>query len=114
MCSGGQLNITCDAAPNVTALAWNITFPHHHGFEQRFISSMGSADSVTPLTINHTMFRFLRTSTSPLTSTVLVKNVAFALNGTRVDCSYSTSHRGSVVSPNIINVIRNGILNSVL
>ena len=50
------------------------------------------------------MFQFLRTSTSPLMSTMIIGNVAVGLNGTRVECTYG----GSVMSTITINVIRIG------
>ena len=89
----------------VTLLQWDIFFPNQSVPETRFISSLGSADSVSPLTVGQTMFQFLRTSTSPLTSMMIIDNVTVELNGTRVDCSYG----GSVMSTTIINVIRPGM-----
>ena len=103
MCPGGQLNQTCHTTSGVTLLAWNITLQHR--YEQRFISSMGSADSAAPLTEGQTMFQFLRTSVSPLISTIMIDNVTAALNGTRVECYYS----GRVMSTTIINVVRPGM-----
>ena len=81
-------------------MGYNQSVPETH-----FNLSLGSADSSPPLTVGQTMFQFLRTSTSPLTSMMIIDNVAVELNGTRVDCSYV----GSVMSSNIINVIRTGM-----
>ena len=68
---------------------------------------MGIADSVSPLTVGETRFQFLRTSVSPLISTMIVDNVAVELNGTRVDCSYGSM--GSLMSTSIMNVIGYGM-----
>ena len=83
-----------------------MTFPHRPGFERRAILADGITDSASPLTVDQTMFRFLRTSTSPLVSRMVIDNVNTILNGTRVDCSYG----GGVMSTDIINVIGNGII----
>ena len=109
--------MTCNTTSNETLLQWDIFVPDQSVPETRFISSMGSADSAPSLIVGQTMFRFLRTSTSPLTSMMIIDNVAVELNGTRVDCSYG----GSVMSSNVIrtgmsyssiklaNVVRNPI-----
>ena len=102
MCSGGQLNLTCLTAPNKTLLQWSINIPGRPASELRFISS--DTVSVTPLTVGQTVFQFLRTSTSPLMSLMVIDNVSADVNGTRVDCSSG----GRVVSTDIIKVIGNG------
>ena len=106
VCPSEQLNLTCNATSSLTLLVWNIIFPNRPGFEQRFILSTGVADSATPLTVGETEFQFLRTSTSPLTSTMVIGNVNTTLNGTRVECSYG----GSMMSTTIINILGNGNL----
>ena len=107
VCPGGQLNLTCNTMSDQThtALIWNMTFPHRPGYEQRLILAGGSADSASPFTVGQTEFQFLRTSVSPLMSTMVIDNVSSILNGTRVSCSYG----GGVMSTDIINVIGNGI-----
>ena len=82
-----------------------MTFPHRPGFERRAILASGITDSASPLMVDQTMFQFLRTSTSPLVSRMVIDNVSTILNGTRVDCSY-----GGGVMTDIINVIGNGII----
>ena len=105
MCPGDQLNLTCLAAPNETLLQWSIDIPGRPTSEQRFFSSGGNTVSVTPVTIGQTVFQFLRTSTSPLTSLMVIDNVSSDVNGTRVECSYLG---GRTVSTDIIKVIGNG------
>ena len=101
VCPGGQQTLTCHT--NMTVLIWSVTLPNFQQPEMRFIDSLGSADSQATFTINHTVFQFLRTSVSPLISTVVIDNVATTLNGTRVDCLY-----GGTTSTMFISVIRNG------
>ena len=106
VCSGDQLNLTCIPAPNETLLQWSLTIPGRPATELRFISSTGDTDSVQALTVGQTLFQFLRISTSPLVSTMIIDNVSASLNETRVECSYG----GSVMSTYIINVIGNSML----
>ena len=106
MCPGRQLNLTCLAAPGETLLRWSLTIPGRSQPEIRFISSAGpSENNVSAFVVGQTMFRFLRMSTSPLTSLMIINNVAAELNGTQVDCSYDNI----MVSTTFINVIRNGV-----
>ena len=84
-CPEDQVVLTCHT--NLTLLKWSIIIADRLMPEERFISSTGSAGSQAPLIINHTEFQFLRTSTSPLKSTVLIDNVTAYLNGTRVECT---------------------------
>ena len=104
VCSDDQLTLTCHTMPNVTLLAWILTIPDRPASDTRFLSSMGSTSSVTPLIVGQTVFQFLRTSVSPLTSTMVINNVSTSLNGTRLDCSYG----GEVMETTIINVVGNG------
>ena len=85
ICPGEQVVLTCHT--NLTLLKWSIIIADRLMPEERFISSTGSAESQAPLFINHTEFQFLRTSTSPLKSTVLIDNVTDYLNGSRVECT---------------------------
>ena len=103
VCSGDQLNLTCHATPSETPIRWNLTIPSRSNSvpELRFLSSDGNTASVTSLIIEQTVFQFLRTSTSPLISLMVIDNVSSDVNGTRVECSYG----GRVVSTDIINVI---------
>ena len=104
MCPGDQLNLTCLTTPNETLLQWSIDIPSRSAPELRFISTDGITASVTPLIVGQTVFQFLRTSTSPLISLMVIDNVRTDVNGTRVECSFG----GRVVSIDIINVIGNG------
>ena len=104
VCLGGQLTLTCDTLmSDETLIKWSVTFSDQEHRETRFISSSGSADSVTPLTAGHTVFQFLRASESisPLISTMIIDNVIEHVHGTRIDCSYG----GSLISTSIITVI---------
>ena len=105
MCPGDQLNLTCLTAPNETLLQWSIDIPGRPAPELKFFSSGSNTASVTPLTVGQTVFQFLRISTSPLTSLMVIDNVSSDVNGTRVECSYLG---GRVVSTDIIKVIGNG------
>ena len=110
VCPDGQLNLTCSTATmsDETVLTWNMTFPHRPGYELRAFFSTGSAESALPLTVNQTNFQFLRTSTSPLISIIVINNMSTILNGTRVECSY-----GDWKETTILNVIGNGIMNII-
>ena len=69
-------------------LTWNMTFPHHPGYEQQFLAG-GIADRASPLIVGQTdTFQFLRTSVSPLISVMVhvIDNVSTVLNRTRVEC----------------------------
>lgn len=100
VCLGGQLTLICDTLmSNETLIEWNVVFPDY--LETRFISSLGNTGSVAPLTVDQTMFQFLRTSVSPLISTMIIDNVTVNMDGTRIDCSYG----GRLITSNIINVI---------
>ena len=98
VCPGGKLNLTCNTMSDQTILRWNLTFPHHPGYQLRDILTVGSA---APLTVDQTMFQFLRTSVSPLMSTMVIDNVSAVFNETRVECLYG--HQ--VMTTTIINVI---------
>ena len=111
LCPGEQLNLTCQAAPGVTLIQWNLNFPNSSDPETRFISSGGSAESsASTFTLGQTVFHFSRTSTSPLASLIIINNATTSLSGTRVDCSYD----GSVMSATNINVIGNGMIINIL
>ena len=105
MCLGGHLVLECDTNSSVLLLEWSITFnsPSLQHTEMRSVDSLGSAQSQSPFIINHTEFQFLRTSVSPLISTMIVNNVSTVLNGTRVDCRYN-----EMTSTTFIRVTRNG------
>ena len=77
-------------------------FPHSSDVERRYILSTGIA-SAPPLTVDNTAFQFLRTSTSPLKSTMIIENVAAQLNDTRVNCSYG----GRMIFTTTIDIIGN-------
>ena len=91
VCSGGQLNLTCHVTkPGETLLQWSLMIPGRFGAEIRFILSDGSAESAaSTFTVGQTVFQFLRISTSPLTSMIIINNVTSGLNGTRVSGLFS-------------------------
>ena len=106
MCPGGQLNLTCLAGPGEILLQWSLTIPGRSVPEIQYISSMGaSANNASAFAVGQTMFQFLRTSTSPLTSLMIINSVVAELNETQVDCS----NRNIMVSTTFINVTRNGV-----
>ena len=103
MCPGEQLNLTCLAAPNETLLQWSLMLPGRSP-ESRYISSLGMVDTVAPRTVGQTEFQFIRTSTSPLMSVIVIASLTAELTGTRVDCLSG----GSVVAMSIINIPESG------
>ena len=110
VCPGGQLVLKCDTNSSVILLEWSVTFnsPNLQHTEMRSVDSLGSAESQAPFIINHTEFQFLRTSVSPLISTMIISNVSMSLNGTRVDCRYA-----GMTSTTFINIIRNSTCTEV-
>ena len=95
-------------------LAWNVTFPVgiiNQRPELRYISSIGTSTCQTPRTVYRTVFQFVRTSISPLISTLAVYNMTSTLNGTRINCH--DAENDTLISATIINVIGNGNLISV-
>ena len=108
VCPGGQLVLTCSAAAHESPLLWSLTFPHSSDIERRYILSMGIA-SAPPLTVGNTEFQFLRTSTSPLKSVMIIENIAIQLNDTRVNCSYG----GRMIFATTIDVIGNSAVAAV-
>ena len=104
VCPGQQLNLTCLAAPNQTLLRWSFMLPGRSQPESRYISSRGMVDRVTPRTVGQTEFQFLRTSTSPLMSVIVITSLTAELTGTRVDCSSGDS----VMAMFIINIPEGG------
>ena len=109
VCPGDQLTLTCNTTPDVTLLQWTITFANRSGSETRFLTSGANTNSAPSLTLGQTVFQFLRISTSPLTSMMVIDNVAAELNGTRVEC-HSLSGSGVMATNTqiLINVIGNG------
>ena len=103
---GGQKNLTFQASPDEILLQWSLTIPDRSVPELRFISSTGNTANVSPLIVGQTVFRFLRTSTSPLplVLVMVIDNVSTSLNGTRVECSYG----GGMMETTVIIVIENG------
>ena len=101
MCPGDNLTLSCHTSGSM--LRWVITLPYHYLPEVRIISSIGPVNSQTPLLENPTLFQFLRTSRTPLMSTMLIDNITAALNGTIIDCWVNEGR-----STTIIDVIGNG------
>ena len=106
MCPGGNLTLLCQT--NGTFLRWSISFPHHIHPEERIISSTGSVDSQTPLSERSAYFQFLRTSRTPLISTMLIDNINADLNETRIECMFGEP------TTTVITVIGNGIVLHVI
>ena len=103
VCPGSNLTLTC--LTNGPSLRWVITLPYHYLPEARIISSIGDAKSQTPLFEDPTLFSFLKTSTVPLMSTMLIDNISASLNGTHVDCWFDEGR-----STTVIDVVGNGNL----
>ena len=111
MCPGEQLNLTCLTTPGVTLLRWDLHFSDRSAPETRFILSGGSDESAASTsTLGQTVFRFSRTSVSPLASLIIIDNVSDSVNGTRVECSVAWPGGGSVLSTTTINVFGNRML----
>lgn len=110
VCLGGQLTLNCST--NEALLQWTIAIPNHiPDHDIRFISANNNISRVNALITDAADFVFLRTSISPqLVSMILIENVTVGLNGTRVSCSSG----GEVISTTKINVIKNGIVHSIL
>ena len=109
VCPNEQLILTCQARPDEVLLQWSLRFPGRSQAEDRYISSEGSANRAPNLNVmGNTSFQFLRISTSPLISMMVIDNVSSSLNGTRVDCIYGHE----MMSTDTINVITNGTSNS--
>ena len=103
VCPGDSLALNCST--NGTLLTWSIRFTFRSGTERRFFGTSGTADSQAPLIVNQTVFQFLRSSISPLSSTMIVDNVVVSLNETVVECSYE-----GITSETTIYVIESGII----
>ena len=93
ICPGDNLTLSC--CTNGSALLWfvNISLtPLHfdlHG-EDGFRLIFGSNPDVKqPLTINPTVARFSKLSSSPLVSAMTIENVTTDWNQTVIECAYS-------------------------
>ena len=105
VCNGGRLEVTCTTTE--IFLRWNITFRDQElvttstGTFTRTLSSFGTSPEASPLTINSSTFRFLRTSDEgrvPLMSTLLINPVNRMLNGTILTCmKVSTSDSSATI-----------------
>ena len=92
ICPGDNLTLSC--CTNGSALQWfvNISLTPLHfirgesGF--RLITRL-SPDMEQPLTINLTVVRFSKISSSPLVSAVTVENTITDWNQTEIECAYS-------------------------
>ena len=102
VCPGEVVSLTCNT--NGTLLEWRIVLPDRSDAEMRLFGSLGSANHQTPLIVNHTEFRFTRSSIIPLISTMTIENVITGLNGTIIECSYH-----GIVSTTLLYVIKIGI-----
>ena len=113
VCNGGQLEVTCTTTESF--LRWNITLYQEAmttGSDTftRTVSSFGSTSEVSPLTINSSMFTFIRTSTEghvPLMSTLLINPVTRMLNRTTVTCMQVSSPGSSTTVLHIIENVYN-------
>ena len=90
LCAGGQLVVTC--ITNESALLWRFSLYNRDGtlrMRDRFITSEDISMQPSDLTINSTLFHFVRLSPqhhSPLMATMSVINVSTYLNGTEIEC----------------------------
>ena len=92
VCEGKQLELTCST--NVSILGWKSSpLQNEQGQVQtfmRFISSVGTSQQVSNMTVNSTLFNVSRVSSqdeSPLVSRLVINPVTKSLNGTRVNCT---------------------------
>ena len=91
-CLGDPLQLTCTAY--VEFIKWSILQPNEQGTLVEVANSAQinsrDANQVSQITVNSTMFTFMRSSTpgdSPLISTLSIDSVSIGLNGTVVRCS---------------------------
>ena len=94
MCLGKQLMLTC--VTDGQLLEWNITIPSRNYVRTRFISSSEERD-IPPLTMNYTVFSFLRESRVPLNITLTISNATvdmkiFCIEYRHHDSDSSTNH----------------------
>ena len=91
VCSGGQLELTCTTTGEF--LRWR--FRAFRGNETisteftRTIASTVSAETISDLTVNSTVFNFSRTSARdslPVISRLVIDPVSSGLNGTVINC----------------------------
>ena len=95
VCEGEQLELNCST--NVSILRWTSSpLQNEQGQVQtfmRFISSVGTSQQVSTMTVNSTLFNVSRVSSqneSPLMSRLVINPVSNGLNGTRVNCTERT------------------------
>ena len=100
VCNGEQLEVTC-AVTEGTLLRWNITLDQAQSDTvtaqsyTRTLSSFGTSSEQSPLNTSSTMITFMRTSTNPLISELLITRIQ---NGTTVKCvELTTSDSAAVV-----------------
>ena len=93
ICPGDNLTLSC--CTNGSALQWvvNISLTPLH-FDRRGedgirLITRSGPDMEQPLTINPTIARFSKLSSSPLVSAVTVENVTTDWNQTEIECAYS-------------------------
>ena len=92
---GDPLQITCTVTASVRFISWGVFQINEQGTLEQIvsdvlISSTGSNNQMTSITVNSVMFTFMRSSSqgaSPLISTLSIDSVSIGLNGTIVNCS---------------------------
>ena len=104
VCPGDQLVLTCGF--NGTGVQWDVTYPNMStGVGIQFISESGR-DVLDPIVANGVVYRFSRTSISPLVSVLQIDNVNANINGTRIECY--NNYRNEMLLTTVINVVENG------
>ena len=101
VCEGETINLTCQTNQD-SRLKWTLSsLPENLNTQERFVYDTGVEAS--PFTIQTTSINFIRTSTSPLISTMSIVNITTLLNGTTIECS---SGKTSLITPTTLNVFR--------
>ena len=103
---GGPLQLTCTASVE-SGIRWKIFNQVNEQIINDVLITIGSANNQrTPVTVDHVMFTFMRTSAqgaSPLVSTLSIDSVSVDLNGTVVRCADLSDPSISVMT--IIQII---------
>ena len=111
VCSGGQVLLTCERiSGSFDFLFWTVSIPHLAMSREVIVPRQGDI-STTALQFNGlhlTNFNVTRTSDSPLTSQLLIKNVTTEINGSAIYCSENGNENGAPAVA--VNVVYNGIL----
>ena len=100
VCNGEKLELTCTITEG-SLLRWNITLDQDESETMtaksfvRTFSSSGTSSEQTPVNTSSTMIAFMRNSTAPLISTIVITRI---LNSTTVKCiELATSESATTV-----------------